>query len=200
MIKLESRVSIFFCDLALCHLPPQGLRHGGNVEDVIELQQAVCMWALRDPDFNKDSPKSSQMIDSFGTNLIERNQYSQLSELLNSTLVSTVSSFCGPFSHSFLEREGEELVTCSLYTKASFLDMRKVLKMEKRNSFVRKHFDKNNLQGGVFIVARYSWGIIHHDRGSHGGSGRLHASWSWQYQSTSEPGLLWKLRILCKQR
>lgn len=39
--------------------------------------------------------------------------------------------------------------------------------MEKRNSTVGKYFDKNSLQEGVFIVARYSWGMIHHDRGSH---------------------------------
>lgn len=62
--------------------------------------------------------------------------------------------------------------------------------MEKRNSIVGKYFDKNSLRGGVFIVARYSWGMIHHDRGSHGGSGRLLASKSWQYQTTSEPELL----------
>lgn len=140
------------------------------------------------------------MIDNFGPNLIERNQYSQLSELLDFTLVSTVSSFCGSFSHSFLDREGEELVACSLDTKASSTGHAEVLKMEKRNSIVRKYFDKNNLQGGVFTVACDLWGMSHHDRGSHGGSGRLHASWSWQYRTTSEPGLLQKLRILCKQR
>lgn len=82
------------------------------------------------------------MIGSFGSNLIERNQYSQLSKLLDSTLVSTVSSFCGPFSHSFLDREGEELVACSLDTKASSTGHEEVLKMEKRNSIVRKYFVK----------------------------------------------------------
>lgn len=125
------------------------------------------------------------MIDSLGAYLIERSRYSQLSELLDST-----SSFCGPFSHPFLDREGKELVACSLDTRTSSTGHEEVLKMEKRKSIVRKYFDKNNLRGGVFIVARYSWGMIHHDRGSHGGTGGLHASWSWQYQTTSEPELL----------
>lgn len=55
------------------------------------------MGELYSPDFYKDSPKPSQIIDSFVATLIQRNQYSQLSKLLNSTLISNVDSFCGPF-------------------------------------------------------------------------------------------------------
>lgn len=82
-------------------------------------------------------PKPSQTVDTFVAILIERKQYREGSELVNPTLLATISSLCGPLPCLFLDRE--ELSMSSLDIKIFLTGHKEFLKIEKRDYIVRRY-------------------------------------------------------------